>query len=163
MADISYKNKKFPLKAVPTISLAFIVAAISSISVMYFLDDDENFLDLNEFEVQEIEYEFQTILEEDSFNNLDIIEVVLEEECKYFAQSGSFRSYEAAMSQVEQLQNIDYTAEVENVSSANGFNYKVIVGPFENRSQTNNAREVLRRFNMDSLEIRSCIKINNES
>ena len=77
MADISYKNKKFPLKAVPTISLAFIVAAISSISVMYFLDDDENFLDLNEFEVQEIEYEFQTILEEDSFNNLDIIEVVL--------------------------------------------------------------------------------------
>ena len=72
MADISYKNKKFPLKAVPTISLAFIVAAISSISVMYFLDDDENFLDLNEFEVQEIEYEFQTILEEDSFNNLDI-------------------------------------------------------------------------------------------
>ena len=96
MADISYKNKKFPLKAVPTISLAFIVAAISSISVMYFLDDDENFLDLNEFEVQEIEYEFQTILEEDSFNNLDIVEVVLEEECRYFAQSGSFRSYEAS-------------------------------------------------------------------
>ena len=94
---------------------------------------------------------------------MDIVEVVLEEECRYFAQSGSFRSYEAAMSQVEQLQNIDYTAEVENVSSANGFNYKVIVGPFENRSQTNNAREVLRRFNMDSLEIRSCIKINNES
>ena len=48
MADISYKNKKFPLKAVPTISLAFIVAAISSISVMYFLDDDENFLDTDD-------------------------------------------------------------------------------------------------------------------
>ena len=69
----------------------------------------------------------------------------------------------AALQSVQTLQNIDYTAEVENVSSANGFNYKVIVGPFENRSQTNNAREVLRRFNMDSLEIRSCIKINNES
>ena len=130
---------------------------------MYFLDDDEKFLNLNEFEVQEVEFEFQIILEEDSFNNLDEIEVVLEEECMYFAQSGSFQSYEAAMSQVKQLQNIDFTAEVENVSSANGFNYKVIVGPFENRSQTNNAREVLRRFNMDSLEIRSCIKINNES
>jgi hypothetical protein len=48
-----------------------------------------------------------------------------------------------------------------NVKSTNNFNYIVVVGPFENRSQTNNAREDFRRLNMDSLPPK-CIEINDE-
>jgi cell division protein FtsN len=86
-----------------------------------------------------------------------------EEECQFFAQSGSFRTFSAASSQLEELKKIGYSPVIENVTSQNGFNYKVIVGPFANRSQTNNARENLRRLNMDSLEIKSCIKLTDES
>ena len=64
---------------------------------------------------------------------------------------------------LEELKKIGYSPVIENVTSQNGFNYKVIVGPFANRSQTNNARENLRRLNMDSLEIKSCIKLTDES
>ncbi len=79
--------------------------------------------------------------------------------CEYFAQSGSFRTLKAAQSQLKELEKIGYIPVIDNVSSKNGYNYIVIVGPFENRSQTNNARENLRRLNMDSLEKRSCKKI----
>ncbi len=76
-------------------------------------------------------------------------------------QSGSFKSQKAAESQVRQLEKINYVAKVENVKSTNNFNYIVVVGPFENRSQTNNAREDFRRLNMDSLPPK-CIEINDE-
>lgn len=163
MAGISYKNKKFPLKAIPTILLTILTSALCSFLVMIFLDDTEYFLDLDAFEAKEIKYEFQTILEDDSFNNLEITESFFEQECLFFAQSGSFRTLSAASSQVDQLTEMGYEAVVENVVSANDYNFIVVVGPFENRSQTNNAREVLRRFNMDSLEIMSCVKINDKS
>ena len=64
-----------------------------------------------------------------------------------------------AQSQFKELEKIGYFPVIENVNSKNGYNYIVIVGPFENRSQTNNARENLRRLNMDSLEKMSCKKI----
>ena len=163
MAGISYKNKKFPLKAIPTILLTILTSALCSFLVMIFLDDTEYFLDLDAFEAKEIKYEFQTILEDDSFNNLEITESFFEQECLFIAQSGSFRTLSAASSQVAQLTEMGYEAVVENVVSANDYNFIVVVGPFENRSQTNNAREVLRRFNMDSLEIMSCVKINDKS
>ena len=52
-------------------------------------------------------------------------------------------------------------SKVENVKSVNDFNYIVVVGPFQNRSQTNNAREDFRRLNMDSLPPK-CREINDE-
>ena len=159
MSNFSFKNKKFPIKAIPTVTLAILVSFFATTFSMGFLKDNKDFLDLDRFDVEDIDYEFQTILEESSFDELDVVVNNSDEICEYFAQSGSFRTFKAAQSQLKELEKIGYIPVIENVSSANGYNYIVIVGPFENRSQTNNARENLRRLNMDSLEKRSCKKI----
>jgi hypothetical protein len=158
MSNFSFKNKKFPLKAIPTVALSVVVSFfISTLSIM-FLKDTKDFLNLDSFNVQDIDYEFQTILEDSSFDNLEIIADDSGEICQFYAQSGSFKTYKAAQSQFKELEKIGYNTVIENVNSQNGYNYKVVVGPFENRSQTNNARENLRRLNMDSLELKSCKK-----
>ena len=163
MSNFSFKNKKFPLKLAPTFLLAASVSFLMSFFSIIFLQDNKDFLDLKNYDVEDIEYEFQTLLENSSFDEIVISTNKEEEECQFFAQSGSFRTFSAATSQLEELKKIGYSPVIENVTSQNGFNYKVIVGPFANRSQTNNARENLRRHNMDSLEIKSCIKLTNES
>jgi|TARA_B100002052_G_C15695468_1_gene512644 hypothetical protein len=163
MSDFSFKNKKFPLKLVPTFLLAASVSFLMSFFSIIFLQDNKDFLDLKNYDVEDIEYEFQTLLENSSFDEIVISTNEEEEECQFFAQSGSFRTFSAASSQLEELKKIGYSPVIENVTSQNGFNYKVIIGPFANRSQTNNARENLRRLNMDSLEIKSCIKLTDES
>ena len=163
MSDFSFKNKKFPIKLAPTFLLAASVSFLMSFFAIIFLEDNKDFLDLKNYDVEDIEYEFQTLLENSSFDEIVISTNEEEEECQFFAQSGSFRTFSAATSQLEELKKIGYSPVIENVTSQNGFNYKVIVGPFANRSQTNNARENLRRLNMDSLEIKSCIKLSNES
>tara|TARA_Y100000768_G_scaffold388386_1_gene383977 strand:+ start:2336 stop:2830 length:495 start_codon:yes stop_codon:yes gene_type:complete len=163
MSDFSFKNKKFPIKLVPTFLLAASVSFLMSFFSIIFLQDNKDFLDLKNYDVEDIEYEFQTLLENSSFDEIVISTNKEEEECQFFAQSGSFRTFSAATSQLEELKKIGYSPVIENVTSQNGFNYKVIIGPFANRSQTNNARENLRRLNMDSLEIKSCIKLTDES
>ena len=163
MSDFSFKNKKFPLKLVPTFLLAASVSFLMSFFSIIFLQDNKDFLDLKNYDVEDIEYEFQTLLENSSFDEIVISTNEEEEECQFFAQSGSFRTFSAASSQLEELKKIGYSPVIENVTSQNGFNYKVIIGPFANRSQTNNARENLRRLNMDSLEIKNCIKLTDES
>ena len=163
MSDFSFKNKKFPIKLVPTFLLAASVSFLMSFFSIIFLKDNKDFLDLKNYDVEDIEYEFQTLLENSSFDEIVISTSEEEEECQFFAQSGSFRTFSAASSQLEELKKIGYSPVIENVTSQNGFNYKVVVGPFPNRSQTNNARENLRRLNMDSLEIKSCIKLTDES
>ena len=163
MSDFSFKNRKFPIKLVPTFLLTASVSFLMSFFSIIFLQDNKDFLDLKNYDVEDIEYEFQTLLENSSFDEIVISTNEEEEECQFFAQSGSFRTFSAATSQLEELKKIGYSPVIENVTSQNGFNYKVIVGPFANRSQTNNARENLRRLNMDSLEIKSCIKLTDES
>ena len=163
MSNFSFKNKKFPIKLVPTFLLAASVSFLMSFFSIIFLQDNKDFLDLKNYDVEDIEYEFQTLLENSSFDEIVISTSEEEEECQFFAQSGSFRTFSAATSQLEELKKIGYSPVIENVTSQNGFNYKVIVGPFANRSQTNNARENLRRLNMDSLDIKSCIKLTDES
>ena len=163
MSDFSFKNKKFPIKLAPTFLLAASVSFLMSFFAIIFLQDNKDFLDLKNYDVEDIEYEFQTLLENSSFDEIVISTNEEEEECQFFAQSGSFRTFSAATSQLEELKKIGYSPVIENVTSQNGFNYKVIIGPFANRSQTNNARENLRRLNMDSLEIKSCIKLTDES
>ena len=163
MSDFSFKNKKFPIKLVPTFLLAASVSFLMSFFSIIFLQDNKDFLDLKNYDVEDIEYEFQTLLENSSFDEIVISTNKEEEECQFFAQSGSFRTFSAATRQLEALKKIGYSPVIENVTSQNGFNYKVIVGPFANRSQTNNARENLRRLNMDSLEIKSCVKLTDES
>jgi hypothetical protein len=158
MSNFSFKNKKFPLKAIPTVALAVVVSFLVSTLSIVFLKDTKNFLNLDSFNVLDIDYEFQTILEDSSFDNLEIIADDSGEICQFYAQSGSFKTYKAAQSQFKELEKIGYNTVIENVNSQNGYNYKVVVGPFENRSQTNNARENLRRLNMDSLELKSCKK-----
>ncbi len=163
MSDFSFKNRKFPIKLAPTFLLTASVSFLMSFFSIIFLQDNKDFLDLKNYDVEDIEYEFQTLLENSSFDEIVISTNEEEEECQFFAQSGSFRTFSAATSQLEELKKIGYSPVIENVTSQNGFNYKVIVGPFANRSQTNNARENLRRLNMDSLEIKSCIKLTDES
>ena len=163
MSDFSFKNRKFPIKLAPTFLLTASVSFLMSFFSIIFLQDNKDFLDLKNYDVEDIEYEFQTLLENSSFDEIVISTYEEEEECQFFAQSGSFRTFSAATSQLEELKKIGYSPVIENVTSQNGFNYKVIVGPFANRSQTNNARENLRRLNMDSLEIKSCIKLTDES
>ena len=162
MSNFSFKNKKFPIKAIPTVSLAILISFLVSTFSIFFLKDNKDFLDLNSFSVEDIDYEFQTILEESRFDEIEVIAERSDEICEYFAQSGSFRTFNAAQSQYKELEKIGYVPVIENVTSQNGYNYIVVVGPFENRSQTNNARENLRRLNMDSLEKRTCKKIQNE-
>ena len=163
MSDFSFKNRKFPIKLAPTFLLTASVSFLMSFFSIIFLQDNKDFLDLKNYDVEDIEYEFQTLLENSSFDEIVISTNEEEEECQFFDQSGSFRTFSAATSQLEELKKIGYSPVIENVTSQNGFNYKVIVGPFANRSQTNNARENLRRPNMDSLEIKSCIKLTDES
>ena len=162
MSNFSFKNKKFPIKAIPTVSLAILISFLVSTFSIFFLKDNKDFLDLNSFSVEDIDYEFQTILEESRFDEIEVIAERSDEICEYFAQSGSFRTFNAAQSQYKELEKIGYVPVIENVTSQNGYNYIVVVGPFENRSQTNNARENLRRLNMDSLEKRTCKKIQND-
>ena len=156
---VNRNHKKFPIKAIPTIIVAIFVSFSVTAFSITFLKDSKDFLDLEDFNVEDIDYEFQTILEESLFDELVVVVNNIDEVCEYFAQSGSFRTYKAAQSQFKELEKIGYFPVIENVNSKNGYNYIVIVGPFENRSQTNNARENLRRLNMDSLEKRSCKKI----
>lgn len=160
MANISYKNKKFPVKAIPTVGTAFLIALIISSVAWFVLRDDVKFKDLNAYQINEIDYEFQQVLEQ---GGLDELKIQLRNEiCQYYAQSGSFRSEAAASSQVSQLNTLGYEASVENVKSRNGYNFKVIVGPFETKSATNNAQEILRQQRMDSIEIKSCRSINRD-
>ena len=162
MSNISYKNTKFPLKF--NIAFVIVVAAITIIllPVFLFLNDSKEFPNLDQYDPQDINYEFQTILEDDLFQEIDYVEIGEVKSCKYYVQSGSFRSRQAAESQVIQLDMINYSANVEKVDSKNDFNYIVVVGPFENLSQTNNAREDFRRLGMDSLPPK-CIEVNNGS
>ena len=130
MSDFSFKNKKFPIKLAPTFLLAASVSFLMSFFAIIFLEDNKDFLDLKNYDVQAIEYEFQTLLENSSFDEIVISTNEEEEECQFFAQSGSFRTFSAATSQLEELKKIGYSPVIENVTSQNGFNYKVIVGPF---------------------------------
>jgi len=161
MANISYQNKKFPLKIKTVIIVITEIIFIVLVMAFFLLKDEREFLDLDRFNSSDIEFEFQSILEEDLFATIDELEEISLIDCEYFVQSGSFKSQQAAESQVKQLERINYVAKVENVESANNFNYIVVVGPFKNRSQTNNAREDFRRLNMDSLPPK-CREINNE-
>tara|TARA_Y100000996_G_C22258205_1_gene534738 strand:+ start:33 stop:533 length:501 start_codon:yes stop_codon:yes gene_type:complete len=161
MANISYQNKKFPLKIKTVIIVVVEIIFIVLIMAFFFLKDDREFSDLERFNSADIEFEFQSILEKDLFATIDESEESSLINCEYFVQSGSFKSKKAAESQVKQLEQINYLATVENVESANNFNYIVIVGPFKNKSQTNNAREDFRRLNMDSLPPK-CREIKNE-
>ena len=161
MANISYQNRKFPLKIKTAIIVITGIIFIALIIAFFLLKDEKEFSDLDRFNSPDIEFEFQSILEEDLFATIDELDESSLPNCEYFVQSGSFKSQEAAESQVTQLERINYVAKVENVESANNFNYIVVVGPFKNRSQTNNAREDFRRLNMDSLPPK-CREINNE-
>ena len=58
-----------------------------------FLQDNKDFLDLKNYDVEDIEYEFQTLLENSSFDEILISTNEEEEECQFFAQSGSFRIF----------------------------------------------------------------------
>ena len=98
-----------------------------------------------------------------NFKSLGFFKICSNEICEFFAQSGSFKTFEAAQSQIVQLGKIGYEAFPEKVRSSNDFNYRVRVGPFENRSAMNNAREDFRRLNMDSMEIKYCKKISDDS
>ncbi len=161
MANISYQNRKFPLKIKTVVIVVAEMVFIVLMMAFFFLKDEKEFSDLERFNSPDIEFEFQSILEEDFFAKIEESEESSLIECEYFVQSGSFRSQKAAESQVRQLKKINYIAKVENVESANNFNYIVVVGPFKNRSQTNNAREDFRRLNMDSLPPK-CREINDE-
>tara|TARA_Y100000741_G_scaffold350876_1_gene321417 strand:- start:667 stop:1167 length:501 start_codon:yes stop_codon:yes gene_type:complete len=161
MANISYQNKKFPLKIKTTLIVVIEIVFIILIMAIFFLEDEKKFSNLEKFNSSDIQYEFQTILEEDVFQTINYGHDNLVQNCNYFVQSGSFKSAEAAQSQVKQLEKINYSAKVESVDSKNDFKFIVVVGPFKNRSQTNNAREDFRRLNMDSLPPK-CIEINNE-
>jgi len=161
MANISYQNKKFPLKIKTTLIVVAEIIFIILVMAIFFLKDEKEFSNLEEFNSPDIKFEFQSILEEDVFQTIDYLQDSSTEDCEYFVQSGSFKSRKAAESQVKQLEKINYIAKVENVKSINDFNYIVVVGPFQNRSQTNNAREDFRRLNMDSLPPK-CREINNE-
>ena len=163
MARIDYKSYKFPLKLAPTLFVTAVATFTMSLLVIFVLDGKKDYLDLSKFKVQEISYEFQTILENDSFEEVNFIKELPNEICEFYAQSGSFRTFEAAQSQVVQLDKIGYEAFPEKVRSSNDFNYRVIVGPFENKSEMNNAREDFRRLNMDSREIKNCKKISDVS
>ena len=163
MANISFKNKKFPIKAVPTVGIALLVACAIVFLSEFFLRDSVRKLNLSDFELNEIDYEFQKILESENYEIHESGLEAISQKCNYYAQSGSFRTEKAAQSQVDQLLKVGYQGLIENVNSSNGYNFIVIVGPFENRSQTNNAREVFRKQNMDSIEITECESDKNES
>ena len=106
MANISYRNKKFPIKAIPTVGISFLIALTISSVAWFILKDDVEFKDLNAYQIEEIDYEFQQILEQ---GGLDKLEIQLRNEiCQYYAQSGSFRSKAAASSQVSQLSSLGY-------------------------------------------------------
>ena len=163
MARIDYISNKFPLKLAPTLFITVVATFTMSLLVIFVLDGKKDYLDLSKFKVQEISYEFQTILENDSFENISFVKDSPNEICEFFVQSGSFKTFEAAQSQVVQLNKIDYEAFPEKVRSSNDFNYRVKVGPFENRSAMNNAKEDFRRLNMDSITIKNCKKISDVS
>ena len=100
MSNFSFKNKKFPIKAAPTFLLAISVSFLMSFFSIIFLQDAKQFLDLKDYDVEDIEYEFQTLLENSSFDEIAVIANDEQEECQYFAQSGSFRTFAAASSQI---------------------------------------------------------------
>ena len=67
-----------------------------SLLVIFVLDGKKDYLDLSKFKVQEISYEFQTILENDSFEEVNFIKELPNEICKFFAQSGSFQTHRSS-------------------------------------------------------------------
>ena len=107
MANISYKNTKFPLKIgstlIITIGITLLVIALATI----LLKDEKEFSNLEDFNLLDVDYEFQTILEDDVFEEIDYQTSELEDNCQFFVQSGSFKSQQAAQSQVLQLQKIN--------------------------------------------------------
>ena len=98
MARIDYKSNKFPLKLAPTLFVTAVATFTMSLLVIFVLDGRKDYLDLSKFKVQEINYEFQTVLENDSFEEINFIKESSNEICEFFAQSGSFKTYEAAQS-----------------------------------------------------------------
>ena len=90
MSDFSFKNKKFPIKLVPTLLVASAVSFMMSFLSIIFLQDVKEFLDLKNYDVEDIEYEFQTLLENSSFDEIAIVDDIEQEKCVYYAQSGSF-------------------------------------------------------------------------
>ena len=67
MANISFNNKKFPIKAVPTVGIAILVACAIVFLSEFFLRDSVRQLNLSDFELNEIDYEFQKILESENY------------------------------------------------------------------------------------------------
>ena len=73
MSDFSFKNKKFPIKFIPTFLVTVSVSSTMTFLSIIFLQDAKEFLDLKQYEVEEIEYEFQTLLENSSFDEIDLV------------------------------------------------------------------------------------------
>ena len=61
MSDFSFKNKKFPIKLAPTFLLAASISFLMSLSSIIFLQDNKDFLDLKNYDVEDIEYELSLI------------------------------------------------------------------------------------------------------
>ena len=102
MANISFKNKKFPIKAVPTVGIALLVAFVIVFLSEFFLRDSVRQLNLSDFELNEIDYEFQKILESENYEIQELGLEAISQKCNYYAQSGSFRTEKAAQSQGDQ-------------------------------------------------------------
>ena len=85
MANFSFKSKKFPLKAVPTVVISFMIGFLIVYVSSLYLREDLSQLDLKQFELEELDYKFQTILENKSYEIFDSQKSVSSKKCLYLS------------------------------------------------------------------------------
>ena len=70
MANISYKNTKIPLKIGSTLIITIGITLLVIALAIILLKDEKEFSSLEDFNLLDVDYEFQTILEDDVFEEI---------------------------------------------------------------------------------------------
>ena len=132
MSNFSFKNKKFPIKAAPTFLLAISVSFLMSFFSIIFLQDAKQFLDLKDYDVEDIEYELITseVLRTVHSQNLDTL--YRHRELPVFLERVSKRWLPNFFGALSDDRHARTAHLVERASTATGVNYDTGISIFYN-------------------------------
>ena len=147
-------------KVIPNSQLFFLIflAGLCILVSLYYFKTDIKIFEPREIN-NEIEFNFPAKFKENEIL-IEIDEVINEIACIYFLQVETYGEKEYAYETLEDVSNdgdavID---EVNSVARPGKIFYRVLMGPYGNRSEVNNARERLIKRGYSPLVRQSCSK-----
>ena len=156
----SFKARHIQDKVIPNsqILILLFLALLSAITSIYYFNSDIKIFEPREIS-NEIEFNFPIKLQENEIL-IEIDQSLKNIECTYFLQVETYGKKEFANETLNNIMNdgeaiID---EVNSVARPGKIFYRVLMGPYKNRSAVNNSRERITKKGYSPLVRQSCIK-----